>query len=223
MKKYWLVFLLLVISMALLLSGCNLIKQVQDWKNGGEETEAPLSQDPVVINQIPNQDLILDETAAEPGEQELNSEPQTPAEPEPTDPSDLREVVLYFANAAGDGLEAELRAIPKQEGIARATVNQLIAGPKDAALAPTIPAATILDDINIKDGVCIVDFSVELRDHYQGDMLAEQLTVYSIVNTLTQFDSIDQVKILVGGREIQSIAGHIDVSEAMARNHNIIK
>ena len=77
--------------------------------------------------------------------------------------------------------------------------------------------------MNIKDdGTCIVDFSKELTENHSGGVLGEELTVYSIVNTLTQFPSVQEVQIRVDGQEINTIAGHIDVSQAMARNDDLI-
>ncbi|MCR4962644.1 MAG: GerMN domain-containing protein [Firmicutes bacterium] len=135
-----------------------------------------------------------------------------------------KEVLLYFASADGTSLEAETRAVNAGEGIARAAVRELIAGPDNAGLYPTIPAATILEDINITpDGLCTVDFSPELIEDHPGGSLAERLTVYSIVNTLSQFDSVNKVQILVGGRRVNTLAGHCDIAEAMARYDGIIK
>ena len=41
------------------------------------------------------------------------------------------------------------------------------------------------------------------------------LPLYSIVNTLSQFNSVDYVKILVNGRAIDSLGG-VDASTAIA-------
>ncbi|GAW91269.1 GerMN domain-containing protein [Calderihabitans maritimus] len=137
---------------------------------------------------------------------------------------EMVDIVLYFSDPEGRGLVAETRTIPKVEGIARATVQELILGPDvESGLRPTIPPGTVLRDINIRpDGLCRVDFSRELINNHPGGSLEEQLTVYSIVNTLTQFPTVERVEILVEGRYVDTIAGHVDVSEAMARNDGII-
>ena len=88
----------------------------------------------------------------------------------------------------------------------------------------TIPAGTVLKEINIRpDGLCRVDFSKELVANHSGGSLGESLTVYSIVNTLTQFPSVKQVQFLVDGQYVKTIAGHVDVSTAMGRNEDLIK
>jgi len=130
-------------------------------------------------------------------------------------------VVLYFSN--GDGkLVAEQREIPKVVGIARETIHQLCAGPENVELEPTLPVGTKLLDINIKDGLCTVDFSGELVEMHSGGSEAEYLTVYSIVNTLTQFSTVEQVQILVEGHIIETIAGHVGVATPLVRDDDII-
>ena len=62
-------------------------------------------------------------------------------------------------------------------------------------------------------GVAYVDFSSELVQNHPGGSSAEELTVYSLSNTLiANFPAIKMVKILVEGREIPSIAGHLDLT-----------
>lgn len=130
--------------------------------------------------------------------------------------TETRQVVLYFAAADGSSLEAETRDIPKQDGIARATVNELIAGPQSDSLDPTLPASAILEGITINQGLCTVDFSSELVEHLSADSQDQLLAVYSIVNTLTQFDSVEHVRILVDGAPINANLGGVDLTAALA-------
>lgn len=131
-------------------------------------------------------------------------------------------VVLYFANTSGY-LQAEQRTVKKTPGIARQAINELCRGPQSQSLAATLPDGTRLLDINIKDGLCTVNFSRELVAKHSGGSGAEYATVYSIVNTLTQFSSINQVQILVEGQVVDSIAGHLDVSVPITRDDEIIR
>lgn len=130
-------------------------------------------------------------------------------------------IVLYFDNGKGS-LSAERREIPKVAGIAGQTINELCRGPLDRALFSTIPKNTKLLGINIKDGLCTVNFSRDLITGHSGGSGAEYLTVYSIVNTLTQFRSIERVQILVEGKQVQTIAGHLDISYPLERDNGII-
>ena len=135
---------------------------------------------------------------------------------------DMIQVTLYFASNDGSKLVKETRMIPKEEGIARATINELILGPDDDELTATLPTGTELMDINIKDGVCIVDFNNALKDGIDT-VEEENICVYSIVNTLTQFDTVDEVKILVDGKNIDQFAGALDISTTIAPNMDIVE
>ncbi len=174
--------------------GCALIDRLQAWKQGGDE---------------PVQTM------------EPKEEPGTPKN---TAPGETKDISLYFSDETGQHLVFETRAVSKVEGIARATMQELIAGPSvESGLLPTIPVGTQLRDINVRpDGLCIVDLSGELVSNHPGGSMNEEMTVYSIVNTLTQFPTVTKVQILVDGKTVETIAGHMDVSTTMARNERLI-
>lgn len=187
-----------------LLAGCALLDDLKLFKGADQQQPA---EDQVVLEQ----DLTVT------GEVQTAPEGNS-GTPEPDSPpaEGARRVVLYFAKADGSGLETEKRDIPAQEGIARATVNELIAGPRTAALSPTLPAATIVEGMTVSDGLCTVDFSSELVDHLSADPQAQLLAVYSLVNTLSQFDSVERVRILVDGETVSGGLGGVDLSAALA-------
>lgn len=134
---------------------------------------------------------------------------------------DKTSVVLYFSNEQGQ-LVAERREIPKVDGIARMTIHELTKGPEQPGMLPTLPNGTKLKDISIEDGLCKVDFSKELLENHPGGSAGELITVYSIVNTLTQFSTVQQVQILVDGEKVASLAGHVDLSQPLQRYDAII-
>lgn len=202
-----LTLIILCLALVAVFASCNLIDNLQTYKGSyipepGQEDQA--GDDEVIIEEGVDEDTEANDDATAPDEATSGATS-----------GDGREVVLYFASSDGKSLEAETRTIPQQEGIARATINELIAGPMDDSLLPTLPAATILDDINIAGGVCTVDFSSELLDDLPDDNEAQMLALYSIVNTLSQFDSVDYVRILVNGQALDSLAG-VDVSTVIA-------
>ena len=131
-------------------------------------------------------------------------------------------IVVYFSNDL-DYLVAQKREIPKEEGLARVVMQELVKGPgSDSGLLPTLPPGTQLRDINIRNGLCTVDFSRELRDNHPGGSNWELITIYSIVNTLTQFAAVEEVQILVEGQIVETLAGHVDLSQPLVRDNNII-
>ncbi len=196
LKKKKLLLLGLLVVFVVTVSGCGLVDRILSFKD-----DVPTNVDqPVQPPEEPQVDV---------NETTITGETTT--------------VSLYFASPDGTGLVEEQRNIAKVEGIARETINELVMGPAPASgLLPTIPEGTALVDINIKeDGLCRVDFSSELVNNHLGGSTEETLTVYSIVNTLTQFPTVNEVQIMVDGQFVETLAGHVDVSQALVRNDGL--
>ncbi|MGB9856950.1 MAG: GerMN domain-containing protein [Dictyoglomaceae bacterium] len=111
----------------------------------------------------------------------------------------------------------------RREYIAREVLLSLIEGPKDLKLRSPIPLGTKILGVSVKNNIAYVNFSDELKRNHPGGSLGEMLTVYSIVNTLTELSWIKKVQILINGAIVESLAGHIDLSEPLERDLSLTK
>jgi spore germination protein GerM len=124
------------------------------------------------------------------------------------------QVKLFFPGQDDDiVLSAEDQTIFRSAELAnraRQILRKLLEGPKSQELHPSIPKDTKLQEVFIDDmGTAYVDFSNPISANHPGGMENEQATVYSIVNSLTyNLPEIRHVKILVGGTESETLAGH---------------
>lgn len=194
MKKAALILIIITIA-SILLSGCGGLSSLKESFKEGEEPQ-DLSAPTVII------------------ESPVDS-PTTGA---------VRTITLYFADSSGEQLVAEERQIAKVEGIGRACIEELIKGPAQVTLQPTLPTTTQLLDINIKtDGLAIVDFNGDLIKDLPATAKAEELAVYSVVNTLTQFPTVEKVEFRVDGRKVDTLLGHVEIDENMVRNTSLIR
>ena len=77
-----------------------------------------------------------------------------------------------------------------------------------------IPRGVSLRELFItSQGVAYLDLSQEVVSNHPGGSSAEELTVFSLSQTLiANFPAVKTVKILVEGREIQTLAGHLDLT-----------
>ena len=131
---------------------------------------------------------------------------------DPTDPP--IEVRMFFPATNNDVLirtrTMTIFESADLENQARQIVELLITGEGNSDLFSQLPPDTRLNQMYIfDDGIAYVDFSSELSDNHPGGVRPEQATVYSIVNSLTyNLDGIDRVKILIGGIEKETLAGH---------------
>lgn len=125
-------------------------------------------------------------------------------------------VKLYVLGASGQRLDTADEEIPLGESLQRQAkrVIELL-----LARSAAFPRGVALRDVFVtSQGVAYVDFSNELVQNHPGGSSAEELTVYSLSNTLiANFPAIKMVKILVEGHEIPSLAGHLDLTISYGR------
>lgn len=120
----------------------------------------------------------------------------------------VRELYLIDQN----GLVApQTLQLPKVEGVAKQAVEYLIQDGPVSQLLPNgfqavLPAGTEIYGVNIKDGVAIVDFSEQFKEYRPEDELR---ILQSLTWTLTQFDSVETVKIQINGydQELMPVNG----------------
>jgi hypothetical protein len=136
----------------------------------------------------------------------------------------LREVILYFGSYDATRLvpeSRELNGCMDQESCIRETVQALINGPV-GDLTPVFPSHTVLLSVSEKQGTAVVNFSRALQQGHPGGSASELLTVYGLADTLAaNFPFIRQVKILIEGRDIESLKGHVDLSKPVPANFDL--
>ncbi len=133
-------------------------------------------------------------------------------------------VKLYFATKDAMYLQAEELSIEGESSlIYEETIKGLINGPQSSQLTATIPQGVKLLNIDIEGQIAQLNFNQALVDNHWGGSTGEIMTVYSIVNTMTEFTEIHSVKILIEGEEVETLAGHLDLTEELKRDKNIIK
>ena len=130
----------------------------------------------------------------------------------PSDPA--IEARLFFPGPNNDVLlrtrDVTIFASVDIENRIRQIVELLLQGGDDPVLFGSLPPDTRLNEVFVADdGVVYLDFNSAISDNHPGGVLAEQATIYSIVNSLTyNLEAIDRVKILIGGTEKETLAGH---------------
>lgn len=134
-------------------------------------------------------------------------------------------ITLYYRNKEGL-LVPVTRKVSKQEGLAKAAVNGLV----DQAITreqlayyglyPVLPKNTKIRGLSIKNGHAIIDFSKEFLN--SENVQDEQMTVASVVYTLTGFKTISNVEIRVDGKTLSRLAKGTDLSEMRNRQNTFI-
>jgi hypothetical protein len=103
---------------------------------------------------------------------------------------------------------------------AKQVLNTLLAGPVDVELRTLPPDALLLAFYLRPDGLGIADFSETLATSIPSGIQSEQLAVESITRTLeANVPQVQRLKILIHGQEVETLAGHEDLTGTFIVNH----
>jgi spore germination protein GerM len=155
-------------------------------------------------------------------------EAQVDAAPPPAVTSETPHIAatLFYASAEGDSLVAVRRDVPLAEGI-DAQGRQIVMAQLQPAPAPqvsVIPTGTTLRAFFVTErGDAFVDLSSEVSTAHPGGSLTELLTVHAVVNAVTaNLPAVQRVQILIDGKEVDTLAGHVDVRRPLGRDASLV-
>ncbi len=132
------------------------------------------------------------------------------------------ELKLFFSNEAGDKLVPVYRSVVYNSNISmeRLAVEQIIKGPNTDICYPTISKDTKINSVNVRDGVCYVDFDQAFLT--QPYSVSAEVALYSIVNTIAEFSDVNKVAFSVNGEATFNFMD-FEISGPYERNLDIIE
>ena len=134
---------------------------------------------------------------------------------------------LFFVTTDAQFLAPVPREVPygatPSEQARHIVAAQLGAAP--ASMHSPIPQGTALRGVFVADsGEAFVDLSPEAMTNHPGGSMAEAFTIYAIVDALTvSLPQVRAVQILIDGREVETLAGHIDLRHPLPKNMTWVK
>lgn len=164
-------------------------------------------------------------------ERVVSPPPEEPAAAAPVPPpaANVPHIIatLYYGTSDGQALAAVKREVPLGDG-PRAQGRQILQSELEAAPAPylsLIPPGTMLRAFYITErGDAFVDLSPEVSTMHPGGSTNELLTVYAIVNAVTaNLSSVERVQILIGGKQADTLAGHVDLRRPFERDTSLVR
>lgn len=135
---------------------------------------------------------------------------------------------LYFVSADGLSLVGAPQDVPLGDtpvAQARALVEAQLAAVPEAPLSRAIPEGVTLRGVFLSStGDAYVDLDTAIVERLGGGSTTELLAVYAIVSTLTtNLSPVVRVQLLVDGREVDTITGHVDLREPLRKNDSLIR
>ncbi|MBM3706411.1 MAG: GerMN domain-containing protein, partial [Actinobacteria bacterium] len=130
-------------------------------------------------------------------------------------------------------LAPETRTLPAGGDLYKKIVEEIIRGPVGEQAYPVLPSDVKVNSVDIENGLATVDFSKEIitnSTEIPHSSTTEILAIFSIVDTLTEFEEIQKVRITVDGRQsgqidglyIEDFWGHVGIYEDFSRNEQIL-
>ena len=133
---------------------------------------------------------------------------------------------LFYATPEGDALMPIRREVPLAEGVVAQGRQILISQlePPPSPYISAIPKGTTLRAFYVTErGDAFVDLS-GISTAHPGGSLTELLTVQAIVNAVTaNLPAVQRVQILVDGKEVDTIAGHVDIRRPLTRDTSLLR
>ncbi|MBR1581171.1 MAG: GerMN domain-containing protein [Selenomonadaceae bacterium] len=191
---------------------------------GCEEQQPPVENPPKIETPEPKETT---EPKAPPDER---PEPKAEQPPTPTPKADgsnveKMQVKVYYPDESGLRLVEVERQVETSKGENKyeATVEAMMQAPKEQELTEIFPKHAKLLGVTVDDGIANVNFDEGLQKHFVGGSAGETFLVGSVVNALTNFDEVKGVRFLIDGKEIDSLAGHMDLSEPVTRMNELME
>lgn len=134
---------------------------------------------------------------------------------------------LYYGSSDGRALVPVRRDVPLATGVVEQGRQILNVQFQDAPqpYVQVVPKGTKLRAFYVTDrGDAFVDLSGDVVSAHPGGSTTELLTVYAIVNAVTaNLPAIQRVQLLVEGKEVDTIAGHVDVRRPLDRDATLVR
>ena len=161
------------------------------------------------------------------GRSRITSKPEPPKVPYATGqaPQERDKVKIYVMKIIDDEpkLVSETRSVPTGADPHKIAVERLLATNREVGPSQNlIPIGTKLLSLDIHDGIAYVNFSRELKENFNGGSEQEALLINSIFHTLSQFEGVKKVQILIEGKKVDTIGGHLEISEPVAADSTLL-
>lgn len=136
--------------------------------------------------------------------------------------TDEKNLTLYFANEDGTMLVKETRTVHYSTNVSleKLVVEQLIEGPMNKNLQATIPSATKIISVSVMDGICYVNFDTNFEN--QNLEIAEQVVLFSIVNSLIELPTVSKVQISINGDSSGKCRFNYDLSKLYEYESDVV-
>jgi Sporulation and spore germination len=157
-----------------------------------------------------------------------DAEPAAPAAEAPAAVGPQISALLFFVSEDGTLLEPRAMDVPLRDSPAlqaRALIEAQLAAAPPAPLTRAVPEGVTVRGVFLtgRDDA-YVDLDGTFVSALPGGSHNELMAAYAIVSVLTtNLTPITRVQILIDGREVETLTGHVDLREPLRKNEGLIR
>jgi germination protein M len=179
--------LFLFLSLMLTISGCGFLGE-----KTSEKIDPPVNEENYVEE---GESLDGDSTGEATGEEDNTDQA-----------ANTTQRVIYLIDKNGYVVPQTFN-LPVVSGVANQALEYMVKDGPITNMLPddmqaVLPAGTVINGVDIKEGTAVVDFSEEFKE-YTAE--SEQKILQAITFTLTQFDTVNNVKLRVAGKDLATM------------------
>ena len=210
-----------LLALALLVIAVALASTWSLWGKPDGESTAPEAattptQDPQSTQGSEPSQGVQPEASAQPLDRQTNAESTDAAQ---AGGASKTSTIVYYQDNYGY-LVPVMCSVPMEDGIAKATLNMMVQSVGNDMQAARLGLRTVLPentkiDLDISHGLARIDLSKEVLD--MPDAAAESNMVNAIVQTLTEFDSVEKVEFLIDGQKREKLPHGTSVGGTFTR------
>lgn len=129
-----------------------------------------------------------------------------------------RTLTLYYADESGEKLKAYTceSVLSNNVSLEQYVVDQIINGPPTSEYKETISSNVKVSSVYTEDDICYVDFTDSFLK--ESISIKDYITIYSIVNSLSEISNISKVQILVDGKSDVVYHNSMSLAKPFQRN-----
>ncbi len=105
--------------------------------------------------------------------------------------------------------------LPQNEVLKIRKIIEMLKSPGKNGLFPVLNRDIKVNYVNIKNGICQVDFGKNISRINPYSVRKEAIRVYGIVNTLTELPGINAVSITIDGKQVKYLSRYIEIDKPL--------
>jgi germination protein M len=137
---------------------------------------------------------------------------------------------LYFGSKDSNGLGMEIRYIPFKdagndtESMATCIVKEILKGPQDKnRVSKIIPENTkLIENVKVKRGTAYINLSKDFIDKQPEDKIKIRLSIYSIVDSVTELNDVSRIVFTFNGETVKSINKSFRMDKPFPRDEALL-